>query len=185
MQSAMNRLAGFVRTRRKLVLVLWVALLAASVPFASQQTKHLTSGGFEVPGTGSAEVDKEIKRFTGQRAGDARARAPGQGRREQLVAAVDRASAAAKAIDHVELQPEAAEAAKQAAANQDVIVVPLVVDGIVDDILQASKDLRAELKIDEVEDGVQTYVVGQQALWAGMQQIQQEHSRRPRRPASR
>src|SRR3954467_12807548 len=66
MQSAMNRLSAFVRTRRKLVLALWAVLLVAAIPLASQQTKHLTSGGFEVPGTGSAEVDEQIGRFTGQ-----------------------------------------------------------------------------------------------------------------------
>ena len=37
-----------------------------SVPFASQQTKHLSGGGFEVPGAGSDVVDKEISRFKGQ-----------------------------------------------------------------------------------------------------------------------
>ena len=66
MQSAMNRLSGFVRTRRKLVFGIWIGLLVLSVPFASQQTKHLSGGGFEVPGAGSDEVDKEIARFKGQ-----------------------------------------------------------------------------------------------------------------------
>ena len=176
MQSAMNRLSAFVRTRRKLVLGVWLALLVVAVPFASQQTKHLTSGGFEVPGTGSDVVDQQIDRFTGQ-SGETLGvvlQAKQGGGSEQLVAAVDRIAAAARGIDHVDLAPEAAEAAKQAAARQDVIVVPLVVDGVVDDILQAAKDLRAELKVDEVEDGVQPYVVGQQALWAGMQKLQQE-----------
>ena len=82
--------------------------------------------------------------------------------------------AAAKPIEHAEVAPEAAEAAKQAAAQQEVVVVPLAVSGVADDILQAAKDLREELKVGEVEGGVQAYVVGQQALWAGMQELQQE-----------
>ena len=33
----MDRLSVFVRTRRKLVLAVWVALLVVSVPFASRR----------------------------------------------------------------------------------------------------------------------------------------------------
>ena len=54
------------------------------------------------------------------------------------------------------------------------MLLPLVVDGSVDDILQASKDLREALHVGETSDGVQAYVVGTQALWAGMQEVQQE-----------
>ena len=175
MQSAMNRLAVFVRTRRKLVAGLWLALLLVSVPFAAQQTKHLTSGGFQVPGTGSVEVDEQLDRFAGQ-SGESLGivlQAKGGGAAE-LQAAVDRVGAAARGIEHVDLLPEAAATAKESAAGRDVIVIPLVVDGVADEILQAAKDLRAELKVDEVEGGVQAYVVGQQALWAGMQKLQQE-----------
>src|SRR3954471_7102519 len=118
-QSAMNRLSAFVRTHRKLVPAVWLALLVVSVPFASQQTKHLTSGGFEVPGTGSAKVDAQINRFAGQQQETLGLvlQAKGGGK-EQLVAAVDRASAAAGSIDHVELTAQAARAAKQTAASQ-------------------------------------------------------------------
>ena len=55
-----------------------------------------------------------------------------------------------------------------------MIVFPLAVTGTRDDVLKAAVDLREELKVGEVTDGVQPYVVGQQALWAGMQQLQQE-----------
>jgi uncharacterized membrane protein YdfJ with MMPL/SSD domain len=65
MQRAMDRLSGFVRRRRKLVLAAWVVLLLASVPFASRQTENLTGGGFEVPGSGSVAVEREIARFPG------------------------------------------------------------------------------------------------------------------------
>ena len=43
-----------------------------------------------------------------------------------------------------------------------------------DEALEAAKDLREELGVGEVKDGVQPYVVGQQALWAGMQELQKE-----------
>ncbi len=82
---------------------------------------------------------------------------------------------AAADVDHVDLTPEAAEQAKSAKPSADgAIVFPLTVTGTRDDVLQAAKDLREELKVGEVTDGVQPYVVGQQGLWAGMQELQQE-----------
>jgi uncharacterized membrane protein YdfJ with MMPL/SSD domain len=173
-QSAMNRLSGFVRTRRKLVFGIWIALLVVSVPFASQQTKHLSGGGFEVPGAGSDKVDKEIARFKGQSTeplGIVLERTSGTG---DFSGAVDRVQKAAAGIDHIELTPELAAQAKQAQPKDGVIVFPLAVTGTREEVLKAAVDLRDDLKVGEVTDGVQPYVVGQQALWAGMQKLQQE-----------
>jgi uncharacterized membrane protein YdfJ with MMPL/SSD domain len=175
MQSAMSRLSVFVRGHRKLVFVGWIVLLLVSIPFASRQTENLTGGGFEVPGSGSDVVDKEVKRFQGAssetlgivleaKGGDA----------AQLQAAVDRVDEAAAKVSDVELGDQAAAAAKQAAGQQGVVLMPLEVSGTRDDALEAAKDLREELNVGEVDDGVQAYVVGQQALWAGMQEVQQE-----------
>jgi len=175
MQSAMNRLSVFVRDHRKLVLAAWVVLLVASVPFASRQTENLTSGGFEVPGTQSAEVDAQVERFPEvsleplgivleQRGGDT----------AQLQAAVGRVQEAAAATDNVDLGDAAAAAAREAAAQEQVVLIPLDVSGSREDALDVAKDLREELDVGEVQDGVQAYVVGQQALWAGLQEVQKE-----------
>jgi RND superfamily putative drug exporter len=171
----MDRLAGFVRRRRKLVLVAWVVVLLASIPFASRQTENLTSGGFEVPGTQSAAVDEANDRFPGvdqeplgvvleQRGGDAAA----------MAAAVARVAEAADGAENVEVTGEALAAAEAAAAKEPVVLVPLDPSGTRDDVLEASKDLREELSVGEPVDGVQAYVVGQQALWAGLQEVQKE-----------
>ena len=53
MQAAMDRLERLVARRRRLVLGIWVGLLVVAAPFASQQTKNLTGGGFENKGSGS------------------------------------------------------------------------------------------------------------------------------------
>jgi uncharacterized membrane protein YdfJ with MMPL/SSD domain len=175
MQSAMTRLSAFVRRRRKLVFAGWIVLLLVSIPFASRQTENLTGGGFEVPGSGSAEVDAQVKRFqgaNGETLGVVLERKGGTA--AQLQAAVDRVAEAAGSVADIELGDEAAAAAKQAAGQQDVVLMPLEVTGSRDDTLEAAKDLRDELKVGEVQDGVQPYVVGQQALWAGMQKVQQE-----------
>jgi|GraSoiStandDraft_4_1057263.scaffolds.fasta_scaffold26494_1 uncharacterized membrane protein YdfJ with MMPL/SSD domain len=175
MQSAMNRLSTFVREHRKLVFAGWIVLLLISIPFSSRQTENLTGGGFEVPGSGSDNVDKQVKRFQGassETLGVVLERKGGDS--AQLQAAVDRVDKAAAKVANIELSDQAAAAAKQAAGQQPVILMPLVVSGSRDDTLEAAKDLRDELGVGEVQDGVQPYVVGQQALWAGMQKVQQD-----------
>jgi uncharacterized membrane protein YdfJ with MMPL/SSD domain len=175
MQSAMNRLSAFVRTRRKLVFVAWIVVLLVSIPFASRQTENLTGGGFEVPGSGSDFVDREVSRFQGASSEQLGVVLEAKGGDSaQLQAAVDRVDQAAAKVDAIELSDEAAAEAKQAAGQQGVVLMPLQVTGSREDALQAAKDLRDELGVDEVIDGVQPYVVGQQALWAGMQKVQQE-----------
>src|SRR4051794_41972821 len=60
MQAAMDRLDGFTRRHGRLVALAWLVLLVAAIPFAARQTEHLTSGGFEVPGSGSAAVERGL-----------------------------------------------------------------------------------------------------------------------------
>jgi uncharacterized membrane protein YdfJ with MMPL/SSD domain len=172
MQSAMNRLSVFVRERRKLVFAGWIVLLLASIPFASRQTENLTSGGFEVPGTQSAAVDAAVERFP-----DVDQEPLGvvlESRGGDMQAAVGRVADAADDADNVAITDEARAAADQAAGQEDVLLIPLDPSGSRDDVLEASKDLREELNVGEAVDGVQAYVVGQQALWAGLQEVQKE-----------
>jgi uncharacterized membrane protein YdfJ with MMPL/SSD domain len=175
MQSAMNRLSAFVRRRRKLVAIAWLVLLLVSIPFASRQTENLTGGGFEAPGSGSAEVDQAVKQFQGvssESLGVVLQRKGGDPAAVQ--AAVDRVDEAAAKVDNIELTAAAAARAKSDASQDAVVLMPLAVTGSREEALEAAKDLRGELGVGEVEDGVQPYVVGQQALWAGMQDLQKE-----------
>src|SRR3954467_14209939 len=61
----MDRLAGFLARRRGGVVGARILLLAAALPFAARQTDHLTSGGFEVPGSQSQVVSENVQRFEG------------------------------------------------------------------------------------------------------------------------
>src|SRR5215212_11080235 len=61
----MDRLAGFLERRRWVVLGAWILLLVAALPLAAKQTDHLTSGGFEVPGSQSQVVSENVARFEG------------------------------------------------------------------------------------------------------------------------
>jgi uncharacterized membrane protein YdfJ with MMPL/SSD domain len=174
MQTAMNRLSVVVRERRKLVFAAWIVLLLASIPFASRQTENLTSGGFEVPGTQSAAVDDAMDRFPQidqeplgvvlqLRGGDV----------ADMNLATMRVREAVSRIENVDITVEAMALAERS-VEQDVLLIPLDPTGDRDSVLEASKDLREELSVGEVVDGVQSYVVGQQALWAGVQEVQKE-----------
>jgi uncharacterized membrane protein YdfJ with MMPL/SSD domain len=172
MRAAMDRLERFVTRRRRLVLGVWIVLVVAAVPFAAQQTKHLTAGGFEVPGSGSQAVSEALKRFPGVQTEplilvfdnskkDASA----------LAASVDKATQQVQGIDNVGVSPKAAAAAK-AAGDQPIVLLALDVKGGADSAVDAAVDLRKNLHIkDNGNLALPVHLVGQQALWAGLQDV--------------
>src|ERR1700712_1375690 len=100
MQAAMDRLDGFTRRHGRLVAAAWLVLLLAAIPFAARQTEHLTSGGFEVPGSGSAAVENGLRAFDGAQRSQLAvvvAKRPGSNDRD-VRAAIDRIRTGA---DHV------------------------------------------------------------------------------------
>ena len=176
MQSAMDRLERFVTRRRKLVLGVWIVVLLASLPFAAQQTKNLTSGGFEVPGSGSVAVTESLQDFPGvtreplilvfdNRNGDP----------QKLAAAVDDTVRKIAGIENIGAPEEAIQAAK-AAGDQPVSLLPLAVSGTPDQTVDAARELRENLGLTTktADVAVPVHVVGQQALWAGMQDVSKE-----------
>jgi uncharacterized membrane protein YdfJ with MMPL/SSD domain len=175
MQAAMDRIGAFVERRRWLVLGVWVALLLAALPFASRQTEHLTSGGFVVPGSGSESVERSIARFEGaqrEHLAVVLAQRPGA-TKVDVAAQVDRVDRLAAQLPYVELGDRAAARAKRQAGDASIVVVPLHVTGSQDQVADLAVDLRDELGTGPV-GGVQPYLVGQAALWAGMQDLSKE-----------
>jgi uncharacterized membrane protein YdfJ with MMPL/SSD domain len=172
MQAAMDTLGSFVERRRWLVLGAWLLVLVAAIPFAARQTEHLTAGGFVVPGSSSEAVEQSIDRFEGaqrQSLAVVLARRPGSTPAD-LRAQVDRVDRLAARRPHAELSAPAAAAAKRQAAGASIVVVPLSLDGRPNEIADLAVDLRDDLGTTAV-DGVQPYLVGQTALWAGMQDL--------------
>ena len=171
----MDRLAGFLERRRWIVLAAWVLVLLAALPFAAKQTDHLTSGGFEVPGSQSQVVSENIARFEGaQRDQLAVVLARREGADAAAVRAqVDRVERIADSLPHVELAPQAAAAAGRDAASASITVVPLRVSGDRDETADMAVDFRDEL-LAGGEGAVEPHLVGQQALWAGMQDLTKE-----------
>src|SRR5215210_3653431 len=119
MQSVMDRLAALLERRRWFVLAAWLLLLLAALPFAAQQTDHLTSGGFEVPGSQSQVVSENVTRFEGaQRDNLAVVLARREGAGAAAVRAeVDRVARIARELPNVELTPRAAARAEREAAS--------------------------------------------------------------------
>jgi uncharacterized membrane protein YdfJ with MMPL/SSD domain len=175
MQAAMDRLAGFLERRRWFVLVAWLLVLLATLPLAAQQTEHLTSGGFEVPGSQSQVVSENVTRFEGaQRDQLAVVLARRQGADAAAVREeVDRAGRIADRLPHVELTPQAAAAARREARSASITVVPLALEGNRDQIANMAVDFRDELG-SAPRGALEPHLVGQQALWAGMQDLTKE-----------
>jgi len=171
----MERLAGFLERRRWLVLGVWLVLLLAALPFAAKQTDHLTSGGFEVPGSQSQVARENLSRFEGaqdQQLAAVLARREGAGA-AAVRAEVDRVERIAGELPHVALTPAAAERAKREAGGASITVVPLEVHGSSDQTADMAVDFRDELRGSPAA-GVEPHLVGQQALWAGMQDLTKE-----------
>jgi len=171
----MDRLAGFLERRRWFVLAAWIVVLLAALAFAARQTDHLTSGGFEVPGSQSQVVSENITRFEGaQRDQLAAVLARREGAEVAAVRReVDRVGRIADELPNVELTPQSAASAKRDAASASITVVPLKVEGNRDQTANMAVDFRDELGT-ESRDGVEPHLVGQQALWAGMQDLTKE-----------
>jgi uncharacterized membrane protein YdfJ with MMPL/SSD domain len=170
----MDKLSAFLERRRFVVLGVWIALLAAAAPFASRQTEHLTSGGFQVPGSESEVVDRNLDRFEGaQRESLAVVLAKREGATAAGVRAeIQRVERIAEGLRHAEVVPAAERAARQA-ADGSITIVPLRVEGTQDELADLATEFRDELLAGD-RARVEPYLVGQQALWAGMQDLVKE-----------
>ena len=89
---------------------------------------------------------------------------------------MDRVDEIAARMRNVELSDRAEAAAKSDAGESPIAIARLDVSGTQDQAADLAVDLREELGIGEgaAKDGTQTYLVGQQALWAGMQDLSKE-----------
>ncbi len=62
-QQFMMRLSGGLRRYRWAVFAAWLLLLVPSVYLAMNQSSHLTGGGFEVAGSQSLRVQRELEQY--------------------------------------------------------------------------------------------------------------------------
>ena len=173
MQRTMDRLSDFVERRRKLVAIVWLVTLLAALPFAAKQTEHLTSGGFGSPGSGSANVDRDLGNFPGvDREGAAALLAleDGAGRRD-IDAAIARLRTEARSNDVG--VPSGGAPRIERAGDTRVVMVPLKVPGDRNEAADTIVELRKDIIAGESRN-VDIQLIGQQALWAGMQDVTKE-----------
>ncbi len=173
MRGMMIRLAGFLGRRRCWILLLWVAVVAFALPFASRQTEHLTGGGFDVPGSQSNAVSESLQRdFGSQTDGIAvllRA-VPGAGRAERA-AAVGRIRHEVATVGSLSLSPAAARLATLRLQRTGIALVPLHSDRSPDQLIDTAAIMRSDLDPGAARAGVTPYLIGQPAIWAGLQDL--------------
>jgi uncharacterized membrane protein YdfJ with MMPL/SSD domain len=179
-QALMLRLDALVRRRRLVVLVAWLVVVAAAVPFAMRQSDNLTGGGYEVPGSQSQRVEASVAHDfdLGTRATLAAVVVPERAASSTdvraAIGAVDRAAAS---TSDVTLTPAARDAALTQLRRDGVrpLIVPLKVDVTESDAPDVATDLRDRLRLgDRSSEPVALHLVGQSALWAGLQDLSKE-----------
>jgi uncharacterized membrane protein YdfJ with MMPL/SSD domain len=171
MQRWMDTFDAVLRRHRRLVLALWLVVIVASVPFAARQTEHLSSGGFGVPGSGSRIVSNELARFKhvshDPLAVVLKPRVASRAAVQAGLARIDRALAGKEGVS----LSAAARRRALTQARRPLVIVPLTVTGSTEHSANVAVDLRKDIAAGKTEDGVAAYLVGQEALWAGMQDV--------------
>ncbi len=176
MHDAMIKLAGFLARRRRLVVVAWVLIVVAALPFAARQTEHLTGGGFDVPGSESKAVAESMQGvFAGRDNGIAvllRAQ-PGSSAAERT-AAVRRVQREVGTVDGISMRPAVARRGAAQLRRTGSTVLPVSSSVPPDALIDPAVDLREALDPGTTTDGVTLYLAGQATVWAGMQELSKE-----------
>jgi uncharacterized membrane protein YdfJ with MMPL/SSD domain len=173
MRDAMDRLSGLLGRRRRWVLGAWVAIVVLALPFASRQTEHLTGGGFDVPGSQSKQVSDDLQSDFGSQADGISVllkAAPGASA-AQRAAAVARVRREVARLEGVTLPPAAARAGLARLQRGGTALVPLRSDRSSDELIDSASTLRGDLEPGTPRAGVTPYLIGQPAIWDGMQEI--------------
>jgi RND superfamily putative drug exporter len=172
----MRALAEFLGRRRRWVVAAWVAIVVLAMPFAAQQTEHLTGGGFDVPGSQSMQVSESLQEDFGSKADGIAAvleAEPGATAAERS-AAVSRLQGEVAGLDDVTLPAPVAAEARRQLQETDVVLVPLRSDLSSDELIDPAATLREGMDPGTAVGGVTPYLVGQPTIWAGMQEISKE-----------
>jgi heme transporter len=168
----MMRLSGSLRRYRWAVFAAWLLLLVPSIYLAMNQSSHLTGGGFEVEGSQSLRVQRELEQYF-----------PDQGASPLALVAAPRADASfddmnvavaqlerlATEVPSVKVIPNPQQPPPQ---PDRPYVVTLQTDFNNTGVVDVAKQLREKVGVTgeqpgEIENGkVRLYVIGQGALGA-------------------
>ncbi|OKH84989.1 membrane protein [Mycobacterium sp. ST-F2] len=168
----MMRLSGLLRRWRWAVFATWLLLMVPSLYLAATQSSNLSGGGFEVAGSQSLHVQRELEdHFPDEGASPlALVAAPTSGAsQEDMTAAVDELKRIAAGISSVEVVPDPTQPEPQAGKPY---VVTLRLDFNNSGAVDIAKKLRKEVGVAGGKPGqtaagkVRLYVIGQGALGA-------------------
>jgi uncharacterized membrane protein YdfJ with MMPL/SSD domain len=180
-QTVMLRLDALIRRRRGRFIAAWALILLVALPFAARQSEHLSGGGFDVPGSQSVAVQQAVERDfdNAQQTTLAAVLVPREGATTaELRAALAELGVAAEHVEDAALAPAARQRALDQLATDGprTLVVPFSADVGTSDSIDVAVDLREQLGIvDQPADAaVSTHLIGQGALWAGMQDLSKE-----------
>jgi uncharacterized membrane protein YdfJ with MMPL/SSD domain len=176
MHDAMIKLAGFLARRRRLVVIAWVLVVVAALPFAARQTEHLTGGGFDVPGSESKAVAESMQGvFAGRDNGVAvLLRAQPSSSAAERTAAVRRVQDEVNAVEGIALPPAVARRGAVQLRRTGSTVLQVSSSVPPDALIDPAVDLREALDPGTVTGGVTPYLAGQATVWAGMQELSKE-----------
>jgi heme transporter len=168
----MMRLSGLLRRWRWAVFATWLLLMVPSLYLAATQSSNLSGGGFEVAGSQSLHVQRELEdHFPDEGASPlALVAAPNaDASPEDMTAAVDELKRIAAGISSVKVVPDPTQAEPQAGKPY---VVTLRLDFNNSGAVDIAKKLRTAVGIKDGKPGqtadgkVRLYVIGQGALGA-------------------
>ncbi len=176
MHDFMVKLAGFLGRRRHLVLFAWIGVVALALPFAMNQTDHLTGGGFDVPGSESKAVSDSLQRDFAQETGGITVllRAESGAGAAAEAAAIGRVRRAVAGLDETTLPASAVLRAEVALRRTGSALLPLRSEQSADRQTDSATILREDLDLGVAEGGVTTYLAGQPTVWAGLQELSKE-----------
>jgi RND superfamily putative drug exporter len=167
----MSALGGVTGRRRRLLLLAWGIAFVVAIPFSSQQTEHLTEGGFETPGSDSYAVDSRLGSggSTGSPNAGIVVEANGAGPGE-VSAALAEARREAADVPGVSV---AREDVAPPFRGRDIAILPLVIEGGFDQRVDTAADLH-DAVAPAAGDRVGVQVIGQDALWSALHDVQKK-----------
>jgi uncharacterized membrane protein YdfJ with MMPL/SSD domain len=174
----LEHLARLANLRGRWIAGAWIVALIVGVPLAAHEASHLSSGGAAAPGSGSAQVNASLSQFPNYE-GHALAilvsTAQESNTEPPLAYALARAVRAVHTVPGLSVAPSALRLAHEQALLLPVAVLPIRTPTSQDAQDNAAVTLRDRLHPGTTDrSGVTTYLVGQSALWAALEEASQE-----------
>jgi RND superfamily putative drug exporter len=170
----MRRIDATIGSRPRVVLGVWLVVIAAAAPLALRQSDHLTASGFSVPGSQSARVSAVLTHEfpAANSAVLAVLLWPQKGATaETLLSRIEHVRKAMVGVKGVTLTPQVRELAAFAAELGEPVVMPLRVTVSEDQARSIVKTLAPRLGIGQpATDKVEVHLLGESALWAGLEE---------------